>query len=47
MGRCMSGWLEVRWILVTWALHERKVDLQSSVEVMGMKEAAAELLQVW
>ncbi|KAK4826394.1 hypothetical protein QYF61_008065 [Mycteria americana] len=43
---CRLGWLEVRWILVTWALHERRVDMQPSLEVMVIKEDAVELQRV-
>lgn len=46
MRLCRLWWLEVGWILVTWALHERRLDMQPSLEVMGMKEAAVELQRV-
>lgn len=46
MRLCRLGCLEVGWILVMWALHERRVDMQPNLEVMGMKEAAVELQRV-
>lgn len=36
----------VKWILVTWALHERRIDMQLSLEVIVIRDAAIELQRV-
>lgn len=46
MGWGRLGWLETSWVLVTWSLHEKRVDMQLSLEVMGMEKAAVEFQMV-